>query len=275
MKLSVCIIARDEERHIGAALASAAPLADELVVLLDPRTTDRTASIAAEHGARIVRYPFRSFPHQRNVALNRCRGEWLLFLDADERLTAELQHEIRTLLTQDTATRRHGDAETRSHEADDGLISLSQPSGYWIPRYNLYFGRRLRGGGWYPDHQLRLLRRTSARYDEARLVHELVQLDGTTDELHGHLLHINIESWLELRLKQRRYAIADAQTLARNGVRAKWRNFVLQPLREINRRFVTWHGYRDGALGLVLALTMGYYELIKYVHLKALDRVRE
>ncbi len=248
--LSVAIIARDEERHIGAALASAATVADELVVLLDTRTGDRTAEVALQHGAAVHLRPFDSFPRQRNHALTLCRGEWVLFIDADERLTPELIAEINTF------RRASGEA-----------------GGYWLPRRNLYFGRALKGGGWYPDYQLRLLRRGRARYDETRLVHELVLLDGAEDRLCGHLLHINIEEWRELHDKQRRYALAEAQTLANAGVRAKWRNLVLQPLREVNRRFVMWHGYRDGGLGLLLALTMGYYELVKYIHLKGLERI--
>lgn len=254
--LSIAIIARDEERHIGAALESAAPVADELIVLLDPRTTDRTSVIARQHGASVYDHLFVSFPNQRNHVLQLCKGTWVLFLDADERLTEELIGELRAL---------------RTHPTPEPRLITTDPVGYWMPRHNLYFGKRLKGGGWYPDRQLRLLKRDSTRYDESRLVHELVQLDGATGELSGHLLHINIESWRELHEKQRRYAIAEAQTLARNGERAKWRNLVLQPLREIKRRFWTWHGYRDGSLGLMLAVTMGYYELVKYVHLKALE----
>lgn len=250
--LSVAIIARDEERHIRAALKSAAPIADELVVLLDTRTSDRSAAIATALGATVHYHPFISFPNQRNLALDLCRGAWVLFLDADERLSPELAQELQ---------------QWRSEVSPEY-------AGYSLPRYNLYFGRVLKGGGWYPDRQLRLLRRRHANYDEGRLVHELVRLNGREGQLHNHLLHINIEHWPELHEKQRRYAIAEAQTLARVGVRAKWRNLVLQPLREVWRRFVTWQGYRDGRLGFILALTMAYYELVKYVHLKALTRVR-
>jgi glycosyltransferase involved in cell wall biosynthesis len=247
---SIVIIARDEERYIDEALQSAAALAGELIVVLDPRTTDRTAEIAQLHGAQVIKHMFSSFPSQRNHALEHCRGEWVLFLDADERITPELLAELQQFCT----SSQHSNV------------------GYWIPRHNLFFGRPLRGGGWYPDRQLRLLRRGCARYDQDRLVHELVVLDGEAGELTQHLLHINIETWPELHRKQRGYAFAEAQTLARNGVRAKWRNLVLQPLREVNRRFIAWHGYRDGVLGLTLALTMGYYELVKYVHLLALGR---
>jgi len=216
MLLSVAIIARDEERHIAGALQSARPVADEIVVLLDPRTRDRTAAICAEHGARVVAAPFVSFPAQRNRAL----------------------------------------AE----------------AGYWIPRFNTYWGRALRGGGWYPDHQLRLLRRDVARYDEERLVHELVILDGPAAYLSQHLLHINIESWGELRRKQHRYALAEAATLNRAGVRFRPRNLLLQPPRAVWRRLVTWRGYRDRGLGLLLALVLGWYEAVMYAALWRMQR---
>ncbi|WP_110515705.1 glycosyltransferase family 2 protein [Herpetosiphon llansteffanensis] len=244
MLLSVAIIARDEQRHIGAALASIANLADEIVVLLDPRTSDRTAEICTQAGARVIDAPFESFPAQRNRALAECEGQWVLFLDADERVTPSLQHEIRQLLP-------------------------SQPShaGYWIPRFNRYWGRALRGGGWYPDRQLRLLQRSKAQYDPSRLVHELVILAGSEGQLTQHLEHINIESWAELREKQQRYAQAEAATLYRNGVRVKPQNYLLQPLRAIWRRYVTWGGYRDGLLGMLLALVMGWYEFKMYLAL--------
>ncbi len=244
MLLSVAIIARDEQRHIGAAVASVAGLADEIVVLLDPRTRDRTAEICMQAGARVIDAPFESFPAQRNRALAECHGQWVLFLDADERVTPNLQQAIRQLLP-------------------------SQPShvGYWIPRFNRYWGRALRGGGWYPDHQLRLVQRAKAQYDLTRLVHELVVLDGSEGYLTQHLEHINIESWAELREKQQRYAQAEAATLYRNGVRVKPQNYLLQPLRAIWRRYITWGGYHDGLLGMLLALVMGWYEFKMYLAL--------
>ncbi|MDQ5854218.1 MAG: glycosyltransferase family 2 protein [Chloroflexota bacterium] len=253
MVLSVAVIARDEERHIAEALESAAPVADEIVVLVDSRTVDRTARIARAHGALVYEEPFRSHAAQRNRALARCHGTWVLFVDADERLTAELVAELQQL----------GEAALRGGEPY---------AGYWIPRYNLYWSRRLRGGGWYPDRQLRLLRRDAAHYDERRLIHEFAELDGPAGELAGHLLHINIESLAELRRKQRGYAFMEAQTLYAQGIRARPHNLLLQPLREVKRRFWTWQGYRDGWLGLFLALAMGYYELVKYIHLKGLER---
>jgi glycosyltransferase involved in cell wall biosynthesis len=248
--LSVAIIARDEQRHIAEALASVAGLADEVVVLLDDRTSDATESICVAQGAIVYHESWRGFPAQRNRALERCRGEWVLFLDADERVTSELAIQIRAML----------------HTPEPSAIS-----GYWIPRHNLFFGQAVRGGGWYPDHQLRLLRRASAHYDESRLVHEFAQIDGQIAYLGGHLLHVNIEQFAELWRKQRAYAIQEAQTLYLEGRRARWRNLIGAPLREFVRRFVKLGGWRDGALGLLLCCTLAYFEAIKFVHLKGLE----
>lgn len=250
LSLSVAIIARDEQRHIAGALVSVVDLADEVVVLLDDRTHDETAAICVQHGAVVYREPWRGFPAQRNRALDLCQGDWVLFLDADERVTLELAEQIRAVLK--------GPAQ-------------SVIAGYWIPRHNLFFGRTVRGGGWYPDHQLRLVRRESARYDEARLVHEFAQIDGKLGYLQGHFMHLNIEQLNELWQKQRAYAFQEAQTLFLHGRRARWRNLVGAPLREFVRRFVQLGGWRDGILGLLLCGTLAHFEAVKFAHLKGLE----
>src|SRR4029078_12005370 len=94
VSLSVAIIAKDEQRHIGAAPASRAGLAGEVIVLLDSRTSDRTAAISHEHGAQVIVEAWRGFAAQRNRALDLCLSDWVLFLDADERVTPELRREI-------------------------------------------------------------------------------------------------------------------------------------------------------------------------------------
>src|SRR5512145_2557937 len=177
--LSVAIIARDEERYIAAALASSSALAAEVLVLIDERTRDHTAAICHAYGARVLVEPWRGFSSQRNRALDCCVGDWVLFLDADERITPALSQEILHVLHSNTSS-----------------------AGYWIPRYNSFFGRTVRGGGWYPDYQLRLLRRGRAQYDETCLVHEFALLDGEAEYLNEHLLHLNIEQLGELWRKQ-------------------------------------------------------------------------
>lgn len=249
--LSVAIIAKDEARYISAAIDSVAGLAGEVLVLLDDRTRDETAAIAQQRGARVLAEPWRGFAAQHNRALGLCDGEWVLFLDADERVTPELRAEIAQVV------------------ARDGQSAIA---GYWIPRYNQFFGQVLRGGGWYPDHQLRLLRRDAAHYDTSRLVHEFAEVSGPTAYLGGHLLHLNIEQLSELWQKQRAYALQEAQMLFRAGRRARWRNFVGAPAREFVRRFARLGGWRDGPIGLLLCATLAYFEIVKFAHLKGLER---
>jgi glycosyltransferase involved in cell wall biosynthesis len=252
MSLAIAIIARDEERHIGDALLSVAGLAGDVLVLLDERTRDRTAAIAQAHGARVVVDSWRGFSGQRNRALALCDAQWVLFLDADERVTPALADEIAALL---------------AHP-----VAAGQPAGYWIPRHNLFFGRVARAGGWYPDRQLRLVQRVLAHYDDARLVHEVAELVGPAGTLHGHLEHLNIERLDELWRKQTSYALQEAQTLALAGRSARWRSLLGAPAREFYRRFFQLEGYRDGMLGLLLCGTLEYFALVRLVHLKGLEQ---
>lgn len=249
--LSIAIIARDEARHIGGCLSSVAGLSDDIVVIVDAQTRDATAMIAANYGARVLIEPWRGFSAQRNLALQRCRNEWVLFIDADERLTPELFSEIATLM----------------YYGPPAAVA-----GYRIPRYNLFFGRRLRGGGWYPDYQLRLLRRDAASYDEQVAVHEVATLRGEVGDLRGHLLHLNIERLDELWQKQARYAFAEARMLYQSGRRMRLRNLLGAPVREFTRRYLQLGGWRDGWLGLFLCATLAWHEVIKFCMLYGLQQ---
>lgn len=203
-------------------------------MLVDAASGDRTEQVARGAGARVEVRPFAGFPGQRNLALDLARGDWVLFVDADERVSPALAAEVRA------ATAR------------------SDVAGYWIPRRNRILGHWMRGAGWWPDHQLRLLRRGRARYDEGRLVHEVATVDGPTARLSEPLLHLNYASLPEFWRKQRRYAILAARGRVANPPRA--RALLSFPLRELWRRFVTLRGYRDGLLGLILSLLLAYFE---------------
>lgn len=246
MDLTIAIIARDEQRHIIGCLASVRGLTQEVLVLLDSRSRDKTGELARIAGARVVCEPWRGFPAQRNRALQLATTPWLLFLDADERVSSTLAQELRNLPDESTL------------------------AGYWIPRHNRFFGQTLRGGGWYPDHQLRLLRRSAAHYDEQRLVHEYAALDGEAGWLQGHLIHHNIEGLDELWAKQSAYALAEARTLYLSGRQVRWRNFLGAPAREFLLRYVKLGGWRDGPLGLLLCATLAWHEVVKFAFLYTL-----
>lgn len=247
-RVTGALIARDEARHVRACLESLA-WADELLVVLDDRTRDATAEIAGQLTDRVFLRTFTSFPSQRNLALDLVRTEWVLFVDADERVTPDLAAEVREAVA---------------------ATGPDAPVGYWVPRRNVIWGRWIRHGGWYPDYQLRLLCRDRARYDETREVHELVQLDGPVGYLRQPFLHYNYDSVGQFLAKQRAYSTLDARTMWRKGIRPKPQNFVLQPLREFRRRYVEHQGFRDGPHGLLLATLLAYYNLVTYVKLARL-----
>lgn len=244
----MALLARDEVQHLGACLDSVATLTaspgGELVVLLDSRAPADLEAIARRYTPQVSRSPFVNFSAQRNRALERCHGTWVFFIDPDERMTPALAAELRALLT------------------DGGTIG-----GAWVPRRNFMFGREVRHAGWSPDYQLRLLRRAGARYDEDRAVHEVPVVMGTAVHLQEPLLHYNYATWAQFTAKQRAYTAHEAAAQAARGLRAKPQNFILQPLREFRRRYLTLGGWRDGPLGLLLSLAMAYYTLRLYVAL--------
>jgi glycosyltransferase involved in cell wall biosynthesis len=235
--LTAIVLTRNEERHLPDCLASL-DWAPE-VIIFDSGSTDRTLDIARAAGGRVIQREFDSYAGQRDAALRAAQTEWVLFVDADERVTPELAQAIRDVLPRPEA-------------------------GWWIPRHNYIFGRLTRRAGWYPDYQLRLMRRALAHYDPAHPVHELVLLDGPAGHLDAPLIHLNYETVPEFIAKQTYYAGYDAKRLAAEGVRAKPHHFLSQPARQFWWRFVTLAGWREGLHGLRLSLLMGWFEFEKY-----------
>lgn len=234
--LMAVILTRNEARHIAECIESVA-WADR-VLLSDSFSDDGTVEIARRAGAEVVQSPFVNFAEQRNEALAeaRARGaKWVFFIDADERATPALGEEMRQ------------------------VTQRSEVVGWWVPRYNYIMGHRMRGGGWYPDPQLRLLRPDRARYDPARQVHEIVILDGEAGTLREHMIHYNYDSLAQFRVKQGRYLVFEARILHERGIRPKPWSPLTMPLREFWRRYVRLGGYRDGWVGLLLCGLMGWY----------------
>ena len=241
--VTACVIARDAAPHL-AILLPTLRWADEVLVLLDDRTIDDSRVIAGPLVDRLATVPFESFPAMRNRALAFASRPWVFFVDADERVSDSLAAAVRAATTSNT---------------DHVGPEMDQVVGHWIPRQNVMFGRVVRGGGWWPDYQLRLLRRGRVAYDPARIVHELVTLDGSSSYLAEPLLHLNYESIPQFIRKQRTYTALEANMLRTEGVRFRPRALFGQPLREFWRRFVTLRGWTDGPVGLFLSLAMAYY----------------
>jgi glycosyltransferase involved in cell wall biosynthesis len=228
--ISAVVLTGDEERHIAACLRSLA-WADEQLVL-DGGSRDRTVVLARAQGATVQHRPFDDFAAQRQAALGLASCDWVLFVDADERVSTQLADEARVAVT------------GGPHAA------------YRVPRRNYIWGRWIRGGGWWPDAQLRLLVRDRASYDRSGPVHELADVQGSVGTLHSALVHYNYDTVGEFVRKQRRYAILDAGGRRRAGERGRPRRVLSQPVRELWRRYVALGGWRDGRHGLALATLM-------------------
>ncbi|MFC1976176.1 glycosyltransferase family 2 protein [Chloroflexota bacterium] len=246
-KIIAAILTKNEARHIGDCIKSV-QWVDE-IILEDSFSDDGTTAIARNLNAHIFKSEFINFAVARNTALKNAKSlgaEWMLFVDADERVTPELAQEIQ-------------EAVKDTHVA-----------GWWIPRYNIMWGHTMRGGGWYPDHQLRLMRVDAARYDSERQVHEIVVLAGQAGYLKEHLLHYNYDTLVQFKGKQNRYINLEARILKEKGIRAKPWTYLTMPLREFYRRYWSLRGYKDGWVGLQVCALMSWYMFVTYLRLREL-----
>jgi (heptosyl)LPS beta-1,4-glucosyltransferase len=233
VQLAAVVLTRNVAGHIQECIETLR-FAD-LIVVSDSFSTDDTVPLAREAGAEVTQRTFDNFAGQRNAALEAVNAEWVFFVDADERIPPELAAEVRR------------------------VINEGREVGWWVPRRNYIVGQFVRFGGFYPDCQLRLLRRDRARYDPARPVHEVVLLDGPAGTLTNPMIHYNYDNWAQFHAKQRRYANLEGEMLVQRGIRPWPHKFIRPPLREFWRRYVTLQGYRDGWMGLKLAGLLGFY----------------
>jgi glycosyltransferase involved in cell wall biosynthesis len=249
LKLSVAIITLNEEANLARTLASV-QFADEIVVV-DSGSTDRTLEISESFGARVLREPWRGFPGQKNFAIEQCTGTWILSLDADEALTPELQTEIRALLS-------------------------GKPSAdaYLLRRRNIFLGRWMRHGGYYPDAKLRLFRRYAANFAPSarftdRPVHETIALEGTLETLRHDIVH-HAYPTLEIYIEHlNHYSTLGAQTLldrrdlSRSTI-AFFGNVLLYPALIFFRDYILRLGFLDGREGLLVHLYHAIYTSWQY-----------
>ena len=245
-KLTVTVITRDEAANIDAALASVA-WADEIVVV-DAESGDDTAAIARQRGARVEVRPWPGFSAQKNHAASLAANDWILSIDADERVSPALAAEIQSLLRAEPAHR-----------------------GYRVPRISHYLGRWIRGTDWYPDFQLRLYDRRAGQWN-GRPVHESVALTGEPGRLSNDLQHFPYRD-----ISHHLQTIDRYTTLAADQMRAEGRapsvfGVVLHPPFAFLRNYVLRGGFRNGSAGLVVSVLNSYYVFLKLA--KAWERSR-
>ncbi len=257
VRLSIVFITLNEAANLARTLASLAPLrASSEIVVVDSCSTDNTVAIAKSFGARVFAEPWQGFATQKNSAIAKATGDWILSLDADEELSPGLAEAILRILQLDSAA----DARTRAI------------TGFRIPRKNFFMGRWMQHGGLFPDPKLRLFRRGTAEF-EPRAVHEDLQLRGASADLatftgardeDASLLHHaypTLSSYIE---HMNRYSTLGAQMRLEQHRRASLLDLTLRPLATFFYNYILRLGFLDGREGLYQHLGHAIYVWWKY-----------
>ncbi|MEO8483824.1 MAG: glycosyltransferase family 2 protein [Acidobacteriota bacterium] len=244
--LSVTIITKDEAANIEACLASVA-WADERIVV-DCGSGDDTVVLARQAGARVVPRDWPGYAAQKNIASAEAAHDWILSVDADERVTSELADEVRTR-----------------------LATAPAEAGFRIPRVTFHLGRWIRTTDWYPDPQLRLYDRRRARW-QPRRVHESVIADGPIGHLTAELQHYAYRDIAHHHATMDRYTTLAAEEMFEAGRRAGLFDLVAHPPAAFVRNYLLRRGVLDGTPGLIISAMNAHYVFLKFAKLWARAR---
>ena len=239
--LSVVIITKNEAANIAGAIESVSWTDD--IVVVDSDSKDDTVAIARRYTDRVYIRKWEGYGAQKNYATGLAAHDWVLSLDADERVSPELAEEIGGVL-------RHSPAV----------------QGYRIPRTTRYLGRWIRSTDWYPDHQLRLYDRRVASWN-ARYVHESVTVDGRVGRLRAEVLHYAYDGLSDHLSTINHYTTLAARQMLDDGRRAGPMDLVAHPPLVFLRNYVLQGGFRDGIPGLIVSLMNSYYVFLKFAKL--------
>jgi (heptosyl)LPS beta-1,4-glucosyltransferase len=246
-KVSVTVITKNEATDIGAALSSVS-WADEIVVV-DSHSTDDTVSVARQHTPCVVVRDWNGYIDQKNHAASLARNDWILSLDADERVTPELAQEIQARLAGQPAE-----------------------AAYRIPRVTWHLGRWVRTTDWYPDFQLRLYDRRAAEWT-GRYVHEAVTVRGAIGQLRGELRHYAYRDISDHLETIDRYTTLAARQMHEDGRRAGVMQVAGHPPLAFLRNYIARGGIRDGLAGFIISALNSYYVFLKFAKLWELQNL--
>lgn len=250
MKISASIIAYNEEDNIDD-LCRSLNWADEIVIV-DSDSTDRTAELARHYTRQVFNRPFQGYKDKHQYADSLTTGDWILWIDADERVTPELQASIDELRRRDPA---------------------SLPDGFRIARRTLYQGRWIAHSGWYPDYQMRLYRKEASYWDGVA-PHETARVQGRVETLPGEFLHYTKRDLSDHHRVLDSYTSLAARHLFEKGRRTRRVELIILPLAAFIRCWVVKQGFRDGVQGLIIALFSTYSVFLKYAKLWELHRLQ-
>jgi glycosyltransferase involved in cell wall biosynthesis len=248
LPLSVAIITKDEEDRLSECLASASFAAE--VVVVDSGSTDRTVAIAREFGAVVHVEPWQGFGRQKQLAIDRCRHDWVLVLDADERVSPEAEAEISEALATGTSV------------------------AYSFPRKNYFCGRWLKHAGWWPDRVVRLSRKDCARMS-GRAVHESLEVHGPVGELRQPLIHYTNKGLEQTLDKVNHYSSAGANELFVQGKTASVAKAFARAAWSFFHGYILRGGFLDRGEGFIMAVSDFMNVFFKYAKLRELQKQKE
>jgi glycosyltransferase involved in cell wall biosynthesis len=248
MNISAVIITYNEEDRLPDALASLGEVADEVIVV-DSYSTDRTAQIARAAGARVMQHRFEDYGQQKNFAMAQAGHEWVLNLDADERVSPELKRAIAGL---------------------KGRGAPENTSAFAIKRKTFYLGCWIRHSGWYPDRKIRLFRKSAASWQGR--IHERLDVQGAVARLDGDILHFTYRDIGDHVRRLDRYSAFQAEEIMRQGKKFLFLRLLLLPPVTFLRHYFWKLGILDGFPGLVIATIQSWGTALKYLKAIALKR---
>jgi glycosyltransferase involved in cell wall biosynthesis len=276
--ISVVIITHNEETNLARTLNSVMPLianGQGEIIVVDSGSTDRTGEIAKSHGAKVFVEEWKGYAAQKNSAMEKASGDWILSLDADEEVDPELVEAISaTLESLERVHRLSQQADAHPFMVQDANAEIgkylegnSSPtlSGFWVSRKNQFLGRWIKHGGFWPDPKLRLFRRGAGKLED-RSVHETVQLNGETARIRqGALIHHSYPTLSEYIDHMNRYSSLGAEMVVNSGRQNfVFVNVVFRPLLTFFYNYVFRLGFLDGREGLLLHLYHSIYVSWKY-----------
>lgn len=248
-RLSVVIIAKDEEENIGNCLESV-KWAEEIVVVVDDRTTDKTAQIAKKYTPKVYINKFRNFGQQCQYALEKATGDWILKLDADERITPELKKEILK------------------------KIKSQKLNGYHAYFRPVFLGREFTKSNVRIQGTIRLIRRGKGKFAPVG-IHEKIEVEGKIGVLDKEILHYSQRTIAQTLEKFNYFSSLEAEELFRAGGRTNLLFMILAPLHIFLRRFFLEKNYREGMYGFIYSLVYAHYYLAKHLKIWELTRGKE
>jgi len=277
MQLSVVIITFNEEANIGRALQSVQPLVSDgkgEIIIVDSGSSDRTVEIAKSFGAKVFVEEWKGYAAQKNSAIDKAQGDWILSLDADEELDSDLIEEL-TGAAKGTG-QPYEWCLTMGGGSSAGEISRGSPFGFSVQRKNFFLGRWIKHGGFWPDPKLRIFPHWKGRF-ENRAVHEDVRIEGSTKRIpRGALIHHSYPTLSDYIEHMNRYSSLGAEMVVAKGkVRFSFINIVVRPLFTFIYNYFFRLGFLDGREGLLLHLYHAVYVSWKYAKAWELSRKQQ